>query len=157
MGPSSFDKYINQNLLLPEHTFDAVTRPVLLYNNEAQNLTTSWWGVTQPFVMESETFWHDFDQYLYFAGGDATNMDSLGGEVEFYLGKEAGKLEKCVITRPTMIYVKPGMLHCPLKFVRVDNPAKPILFQDISLAGVYRRFRPGSTQPLNAQNQPITL
>jgi hypothetical protein len=41
-----------------------------------------------PFDMETETFWHDFDQYLYFAGGDATNMNSLGGVEEFFLGGE---------------------------------------------------------------------
>jgi hypothetical protein len=77
--------------------------------------------------------------------------------VEFYLGEDMGKLEKYLITKPTMIYVKPGMLHCPLRFVKVDDPKKPIFFQDLTLAGVYRRFRPGSKQPLNAQNEPITL
>jgi hypothetical protein len=77
--------------------------------------------------------------------------------VEFYLGEEVGRLEKYVITKPSMIYVKPGMLHCPLRFVRVDDPKKPILFQDLTLAGTYRRFRPGSNQPLDSKNQPIAM
>jgi hypothetical protein len=157
VAPSPFDKYVVQNLLRSEHAYPAVTSPVLQYSRVEQNITTSWWGVTAPFDMETETFWHDFDQYLYFAGGDATNMTSLGGVVEFYLGEDLGKMEKYVITKPTMIYVKPGMLHCPLRFVKVDDPRKPILFQDLTLAGVYRRFRPGSNQPLDSKNQPITL
>ncbi len=157
MTSSPFDTYVVQSLLRSEHAYPAVTSPVLLYNSEEQNITTSWWGITAPFDMETETFWHDFDQFLYFAGGDATNMNSLGGVVEFYLGGDVKRMEKYVITKPTMIYVKPGTLHCPLRFVKVDDPKKPMLFQDITLAGVYRRFRPGSNQPLNAKNQPITL
>jgi hypothetical protein len=157
MTNSPYDKYLFQDMLLSDHSFTEVTSPVLMYNNAEQNFTTSWWAITKPFDMEKETFWHDFDQCLYFAGGDARNMDELGGIVEFFLGEEVGKLTKYTITKPTMIYVKAGMLHCPLRFVKVDNPQKPRLFQDISFTGVYRRFRPGSNQPLNAENEPITI
>ena len=106
--------------------------------------------------MEHNTVWHDFDQLLFFCGGDITNMNSdLGGKVEFHLGDKKGNTEKLIITRPTVIYVEAGMHHCPTKFLEIYDPKKPILFQDITLSGVYSRFMPGSNVRLNEKDEPI--
>ena len=149
----------NDSILAPVGSrYPAVTCPVLGYrniNNES-NFITSWWAVTEPFIMEHNTVWHDFDQLLFFCGGDITSMnDDLGGKVEFHLGDEKGNMEKLIITKPTIIYVKAGMHHCPTKFLEIYDPKKPIFFQDITLSGVYSRFRPGSNVRLNEKDEPI--
>jgi len=92
----------------------------------------TWWPISQPFQMVSETHYHDFDQYLMFFGGDAKNMMDLGGEVELTLGEQNGELQKLSITRATIVYVKAGMRHGPLNFKKVNDPAKPILYNDIT-------------------------
>lgn len=148
----------DDNIIIPAGSvFPAINSPALAYGNfnPTSNFITSWWAVTKPFQMEHHTVWHDFDQFLFFCGGDIANMTELGGKVEFYLGDEQGNLEKLLITRPTVIYVKAGMHHCPLNFIEIDDPQKPILFQDITLSGVYSRFRPGSNVRLNAQDEPM--
>ena len=148
----------SDNLIIPAGSvFPEVTSPALGYSNlnTMSNFITSWWAATEPFIMELHTVWHDFDQILFFCGGDTTNMTELGGKVEFYLGDEQGNIEKLLITKPTFIYVKAGMHHCPTKFLEIYDPKKPILFQDITLSGVYSRFMPGSNVRLNEKDEPI--
>jgi hypothetical protein len=47
------------------------------------------------------------------------------------------------------------MIHCPLNFKEIYDRTKPMLFQDMTFAGAYRRFRPGSNEPLNEKFEPI--
>lgn len=151
------EKHVFQNLTIPTGTLVGINAPGNYYPNlnGEQGFISTWLPITEPYFMEQEPVWHDFDQLCYFAGGDALHMDELGGVVEFYLGDENGNLEKFIITKPTVVYIKAGMLHCPLNFVEVFDSKKPILFQDFTFAGVYRRFRPGSTQPLDEKFRPI--
>ena len=80
MAQSPLESFIERELRLEHALTAAVKNPVLLYKNEAQNFTISWWAITEPFVMEAQTFYHDFDQFLYFIGGDLGNIRS-GGEL----------------------------------------------------------------------------
>jgi hypothetical protein len=91
---------------------------------------------------------------MFFAG-TGTTMDRLGGVVVFYLGDENANMEKFVITKPTVIYVKAGLYHCPLIFKEVYDPKKPIFFNDVSLSGIYRKYKPGSDQPLGVYDIPL--
>ncbi|MGD0657619.1 MAG: hypothetical protein ABSD38_06100 [Syntrophorhabdales bacterium] len=43
------------------------------------------------------------------------------------------------------------------RFVVIVIKRSRFVVQDLTIAGVYRGFRPGSNQPLNAKNEPITL
>ncbi|NLY39396.1 MAG: hypothetical protein GX044_08875 [Firmicutes bacterium] len=156
MAQSPLESFIERELRLEHALTAAVKNPVLLYKNEAQNFTISWWAITEPFVMEAQTFYHDFDQFLYFIGGDLGNMLDLGGEVEFTMGEDMDRLEKLVITRATVIHVPKGMLHSPLVFKKINDPRKPILFQDMSMTTRYRKFFPGSNIPYDQHNQIIT-
>lgn len=151
------EKHVFQNILIPTGALDGIKAPGSYYPNlnGEQGFISTWLPITEPYFMEPEPVWHDFDQMCYFAGGDAAQMDQLGGVAEFHLGDEKGNLEKIIITKPTVIYIKAGMIHCPLNFVDIFDPKKPMLFQDLTFASVYRRFRPGSTQPLNEKFQPI--
>jgi hypothetical protein len=143
---SELEKYIRRNMKVPEEIqqrHPEVKSPVLgLVSDQGfgnKNFSLSWWSISEPFEMVSETHAHDFDQFLIFVGGDARDRADLGGEVELTLGKEAGKLEKFVFTTATTVYVPGGMLHCPLNFKKVNDPNKPILFHDFFFASEYKR------------------
>lgn len=127
---------------MQSHPHPEVTKPVLALRGGERggvNFRLSWWAITQPFEMLSETMVHDFDQFLIFLGGDITNMLDLGGEVELTLGEQDRELEKFVFTTATMVYVPAGLRHCPLNFKRVDDPKKPILFQDLFFSPEYKK------------------
>ena len=84
--------------------------------------------ITEPTVEYSEPHYHtDADEYLPIMGGKLPDVfDSWDAEVHFYMGPTLDKMEKVVITDPTMVKIPRGWWHGPLKFVRVD---KPIFFQ----------------------------
>ncbi len=146
MAGSKLEKYIRRNMKAPEEVQQRhleVKSPVLgLVSDQSfgkKNFSLSWWAISQPFEMISETHAHDFDQFLVFVGGDKKNMTDLGGEVELTLGEKEGELEKFVFTTATAVHIPAGLLHCPLNFKKVNNPAKPILFHDLFFAGEYKR------------------
>jgi hypothetical protein len=138
VAKSALEKYIKRDVHSEkgQQAHAEVVHPVLgMMSNESfggHNFVITWWPITQPFEMVSETHFHDFDPYLLFIGGDTTNMLDLGGEVELTLGELGGKLEKFVFTKATIVYVRAGMRHGPLNFKKVNNPEKPILYNDIT-------------------------
>ncbi|HEY55144.1 MAG TPA: hypothetical protein G4N91_02540 [Dehalococcoidia bacterium] len=146
MAESKLERYIRRNMQVPEDIQKRhleVKNPVLgLVSDQSlgsKNFSLSWWPISEPFEMVSETHAHDFDQFLIFVGGDMKSMPDLGGEVELTLGESEDALEKFVFTTATVVYVPAGMMHCPLNFKKVNNPAKPILFHDLFFAGEYKR------------------
>jgi hypothetical protein len=84
---------------------------------------------------------HDWDEFLMFIGGDATNMLDLGGEVELSLGDDEDHLEKFVFTTSTVVHLVGGLWHCPLNFKRVNDPAKPIIFTNLMFTTSYTMTR----------------
>lgn len=98
-----------------------------------------WSLVSEPFVMVTEPHMHDFNQYLFFVGGDSTDVyGSFDGELEFGL---EGVIHS--ITYPACIYVPEGTLHGPYIFKTVN---KPMMFMDIVISAVpsVRQPPPGS-------------
>jgi hypothetical protein len=87
--------------------------------------------ITEPLKMEQVPHSHEYDQCAHFYGGDLSNIEDFRAEVWFYLGEEG---EKQVITKPTIIYIPKGMMHCPLTFAKVD---KPIVFQNVCFTSEY--------------------
>jgi len=146
MAKSKLEKYIRRDMQAPEDIQQRhleVKSPVLgLMSDQSfgnKNFALSWWPISEPFEMISETHAHDFDQFLIFVGGDMKNMVDLGGEVELTLGENDQELEKFVFTTATVVHIPAGLLHCPLNFKKVNNPNKPILFHDLFFAGEYKR------------------
>ena len=70
---------------------------------------------------------HDYHELLCFIGGDPTNIEDFGAEIEICLGEEQ---EKHIITSTTVVSIPPGLVHCPLRVNRLD---KPVVFLEISL------------------------
>jgi hypothetical protein len=86
--------------------------------------------------MEDAPHSHDFDMYLYFLG--VNDLGEMDAEIEMGLGEEQ-EIHK--ITTPASVYIPKGLVHCPLKFIRVD---KPILFVHATLAPKYIKGSPQS-------------
>ncbi len=114
-------KHFFDNINIPVGELDGIHAPGCYYPNlnGEQGFISTWLPITEPLLMEPEPVYHDFDQMCFFCGGDAAHMDELGGVVEMWLGDEEGNTEKFVITKPTVIYIKKGMIHCPLNFKEV--------------------------------------
>ncbi len=68
---------------------------------------------------------HEFDQFLYFIGGDPNNFTEFDAEVELTLD---GKVNS--ITYTSWVYIPKGLMHCPLNVKRIG---KPIIFIDARL------------------------
>jgi hypothetical protein len=79
----------------------------------------------KPFVMIDAAHKHDFDQFLYFIGGDPNDFTEFDAEVELMLD---GKVNS--ITYASWVYIPKGLMHCPLNVKRVG---KPIIFLDARL------------------------
>ncbi|MBN1628772.1 MAG: hypothetical protein JW990_03315 [Thermoleophilia bacterium] len=103
-----------------------------------QGFRIATFAITEPFEMVSHTHSHDFDQYLSFYGC-APDMLDLGGEVEFTIGEVGKELQTIVFTKPFMVHVPPGVLHCPLRYTKIYDPAKPMIHQDLVFTGEYIR------------------
>ena len=148
------ENYVFEHPQITPPPYPQLTAPCYMHADKDQNIDLSWWAITEPFVMVSAPYYHDYDQFLFFSGS-GTTMDKLGGVVELYLGDEKGNMEKFLVTKPTTFYIKAGNYHCPLIFKEVFDPKDPIFFCDVSLAGIYRKYMKGSSQPLGYLDEPI--
>lgn len=104
------------------------------------DFSLGWSYLTEPFLMVAEPHKHDFDQIIFFFGGDPNNVGEFNAEVEMGLG-DGGQIHK--ITYPACVYIPKGLRHGPLNVKRVN---KPIMFIDVTLSPGYsiRPVPPGS-------------
>ena len=66
---------------------------------------------------------HSEDEYLCFTGYDMLDpWGSFDAEIEFWIGKDLNKLEKHIITKPTLVRIPAFYWHCPLQYKRVGKP-----------------------------------
>jgi hypothetical protein len=75
--------------------------------------------VRKPFLSNNPAHTHNFHEFLAWYGGNPDDPDDFGAEVVLYLGEE---LEKHVFTKPTIVSLPIGLVHCPLEITRVDSP-----------------------------------
>lgn len=91
--------------------------------------------ITEPFTMIARPHAHDYDQFLFFIGGDPANMGDFGAEVALCLGEEQ---ELHLITKTSAVHIPKGLVHGPLIYRKVD---RPIMFVDAFLAAGYVKSR----------------
>jgi hypothetical protein len=125
---------------------DAVTLPV--YKNRTHTPSVSgreelWPGITgmgcnfgincitEPYLLPDPPHKHEFDEYLFFVGGNPVNMKEFDAVIEIALGEE---WEVHTITSTSIIYIPKGLQHCP---VNIKKVGKPFLFGHIMLSGKY--------------------
>ena len=95
------------------------------------NFSLGWSYLTEPFLMVGDAHKHDFDQVIFFMGGDPNKVGSFDAEVEFSVGDKG---EKHIITYPACVFIPKGTMHGPLNVKRVT---KPLMFIDITLSPGY--------------------
>ena len=142
MAESKYGKYLTNDFVIqgyqmkkPDDGGEAGQVPKRLAFDGTEHWGLNYWMrltyITAPFKMEQTPHSHEYDQCAHFYGGDLNDVEDFQAEVWFYLGEEG---EKQVITRPTVVYIPKGLMHCPLTFVRVD---KPIVFQNVCFTDEY--------------------
>jgi hypothetical protein len=62
---------------------------------------------------------HPHPEVLAWFSSDMNAPNELGGVVEIYMGEE---MEHHVITKSTILYLPPDLIHCPLVFRDVEKP-----------------------------------
>jgi hypothetical protein len=87
--------------------------------------------VIQPRIMNEIPIKHDFPQFLFFLGSDPHDIGDFGAEIEVSLGSPE---EKYTVTSPTVLFISPGLVHCPINYKKVD---KSVLHLDIFFAPEY--------------------
>jgi hypothetical protein len=85
----------------------------------APNLTFNYHFVTRPYISKILPHTHKYHEFLTWYGCNSKDPEDLGGEIVLFMGKE---LEKYIITRPTMVSLPPGFLHCPMVIKKVGRP-----------------------------------
>jgi len=144
MARSELEKYLRKTGSKTEAHHKEVTAPRLTLTSDKDfgNLKFSMGcqAITKPFEMVAEHHYHDFDQFLFFSGGDGSNMPALGGVVELTLSKDGKKLEKFTITEATCVFIPAGLYHCPLNFKKINDPKKPVIFQNLYFTSNYKKL-----------------
>lgn len=139
MAESKYGKYIftepiqmenAAKMASPDHAVECVKATQELMQTDCRICFNP---IHHPYTMEEKPMVHDFHQFLCFIGSDPKNVRDFGAEIELYLGEEG---EKHIINRTTVVHIPPGLVHCPLKFKRVD---KPVIFMDIVLTPKYEK------------------
>lgn len=129
--------------LIPQHTQwgDWCHSPQLYFRGAEEipgaKYNVGWQIFKQPIHwLEQEPHFHREDEYLVFIGADLFNPDEFDAEIELWIGEDIDKMEKHVITKPTIVRIPASVWHCPLDFIRID---KPILFQAAYMDGTCGR------------------
>jgi hypothetical protein len=104
------------------------------------NCDCAFMGVSEP-SRESEgghpSHAHNVDEFIFFIGGDPTNIMDFGAEVELTMG-EGKDAEKHTINRTSIVYLPKGLYHLPMSYKKVE---RPILFGHLLLAPTYSEIR----------------
>jgi hypothetical protein len=126
MAKSKHSKYIVTELKEPEEKkriakdYAKYARRILWMDENvvpgAFHMNTAWF-LKPAATLENVPHTHDDPEIIGFFGSDPDHPDDLGAEVEIWL-----EGERQIITKSAMIFVPPGMVHCPLILRRVDRP-----------------------------------
>jgi hypothetical protein len=118
-----YDKYVfhppHIQLMMKEDNSIVFDGLMINHRQLGYGLTLGHQFVRKPFKSDNPCHTHNFDEFLAWYGGNPDNPDEFNAEVVIYMGAEQ---EKYVFHRPTMIYLPPGLPHCPLEITRVDSP-----------------------------------
>jgi hypothetical protein len=123
MANSKYDKYV----IYPPHirmqlkSDKSVVFDGFMANKRVLNydFTFGHQFVIKPFKGDNPPHTHNFQEFIAWYGSNPDDPEDFGAEVVFYMGEE---LVKYVFTKPTIVSLPPGLVHCPLEVTRVDRP-----------------------------------
>jgi hypothetical protein len=141
MTDTKYGKYIIKEPIVPPgmgHHAE-ITAPVVQCVGEKEfngaPFSINFDYITEPFTMITKAHAHDYDQFLFFLGGNPANMADFGAEVDLWLGEEQ---ELHTITTTSVVHIPKGLIHGPLIYRKVD---RPIIFVDAFLSASYVKSR----------------
>jgi hypothetical protein len=119
-----------------------LSKPQAYFRGESQipgaNMNFGWQVFIKPILLEKEPHTHDAHEYLIFLGHDTADFfRSFDAQIDLFLGEEK---EQYLIDKPTVVYIPPNMVHCPLDF-RVIN--QPVLFTALLQTPVFTKTMNG--------------
>jgi hypothetical protein len=133
-------KYSNYIVKAPLETSAKFTYPCLSFRDNKPwsdwrdiKYSMAYRFITKPVIMAEEPHEHDFEQFLFFLGGDPKNLGDFRAEVELTLGRER---EEHTINSASVVRIPAGLYHGPFNFKIID---KPIVFMNVYLAPEYIR------------------
>lgn len=102
--------------------YDKFARRILWMDGDvvpgAFQMNTAWYSaVPERDPIFTEHVHDDADELIGFFSSDPENPYDLGGEIEYTVGGEAH-----LLTKTTMIFVPAGLVHNPMRILRVDRP-----------------------------------
>ena len=84
----------------------------------AFQMNTAWYSkVPERDPIFVEHVHDDADELIGFIGSDPDNPNDLGGEIEFTIDGEAH-----LLTKSSIIFAPAGVIHNPMRILRVDRP-----------------------------------
>jgi hypothetical protein len=141
MADTKYGKYISKEPVRMPAPRSRAAHPMVSGREETwpeisdMNCNFAFLCVSEPSMMPDPPHKHDFDEYLFFVGGNLLNMADFGAEIEIALGEE---WERHLITTTSIVYIPKGLQHCPINVKKVD---KPFLFGHIMLSAKYSSDR----------------
>ncbi len=87
----------------------------------------------KPFFLDRMPHIHPVEEYLIFLGGTFPNVYDFDAEISLTIGEEKDK-EEYIITKPTIVRIPAGVMHCPLNFKKIN---KPVFFQAACMQGMF--------------------
>ena len=102
--------------------YDSFARRILWMDGDvfpgAFQMNTAWYAaVPERDPVFARHVHEDSDELIGFFSSDPDAPYDLGGEIEYTIDGEAH-----LLTRTTMIFVPAGVVHNPLRILRVDRP-----------------------------------
>ena len=142
MAKSKYGKYIVTDLKAPDFNAEFIASykkfaSRILYMDKnvvpgAFQMNCSWYLKPNSDHL-SEAHKHNEGEIIGLFSSDYQKPYDLGAEIEFWLEDE-----KFMITRTAMIFVPPGMKHCPMIIRRVD---RPVFHFSVLTGGTYERIK----------------
>jgi mannose-6-phosphate isomerase-like protein (cupin superfamily) len=141
MAKTKYDKFFYSDFKEPSN-ISVVAGPQAYFRGDWQipgaKMNMGWQLFVKPIQLEKEPHTHECDEYLMFLGGELPDLfSSFQAEIDLCMGEEE---EKHLITKPTIIFIPKGMVHCPLNFRKID---KPVLFHALLLSPVFTKTMNG--------------
>jgi hypothetical protein len=125
MAESEYAKYVIQELKAPfspevNAAYSKVAKRLLWLDDKvvpgsAFQMSTSWYLKPIPGGPPAHT--HAEAEILGFFGNDPDDPYNLHGEIEMWLGEQ-----KFIINKTAMVFIPPGLKHCPLRVLKIDQP-----------------------------------
>jgi len=102
--------------------YDAFAKRILWMDGDvvpgAFQMNTAWYSaVPERDPIFTEHVHDDADELVGFFSSDPDNPYDLGGEIEYTIDGEAH-----LLTKTTMIFLPHGVVHNPMRILRVDRP-----------------------------------